>query len=483
VKPPEEFDESTVRPVVRRRRASSDGGDGTAPERPTGDDPTPGPTAPPDRSVERASATPARPVEQEPAAQDRPSQRSTASARAASGAAAPERATRERPAQERPAPARRGSSRPPTRAAAPPRRPPSDDDEYVLLPPPTSGGRRLLAVGGIVVLLVGLLVGGLLVWASRQVDPSGDPGEVVDAITVPSGASTDDIAALLADEGVISSARMFRYYVGWKGAGPWEAGQYVEFRQNSSFDEAIEVLDDGPLPAQASVVRIIEGTRLVDALAQIAEQVPSVTVEQLQAALDSGEVTSAYKPPEVASWEGLLFPDTYQFEEGASAQLILQTMATKMDQVLDRLGYERAEALRGRSAYELITIASLIEKETGAPPEERGMISRVISNRLDEGETLGIDASVLYGLGRTSGELTQTDLDTETPYNTRIVTGLPPTPIALPGEASLAAAIAPPEGTWRYYVLTSNDPPTHVFTDDYDEFLEARDDARERGVF
>jgi UPF0755 protein len=340
-----------------------------------------------------------------------------------------------------------------------------------------------LAVGGIVVLLLGLLVGGLLVWASRQVDPGGEPGELVEAVTVPSGASTDDIATLLADEGVISSARMFRYYVGWKGAGPWDAGEYVEFRRNSSFDEAIEVLDEGPLPAQASVVRIIEGTRLVDALAQIAEQMPSVTVEQLQATLDSGEVTSSYKPPEVASWEGLLFPDTYQFEEGSSPQLVLQTMATKMEQVLDRLGYDRAETLRGRSAYELITIASLIEKETGAPPEERGMISRVISNRLDDGETLGIDASVLYGLGRTSGELTQSDLDTETPYNTRQVAGLPPTPIALAGEASLAAAIAPPEGTWRYYVLTSNDPPTHFFTDDYDEFLDARDDARDRGVF
>jgi UPF0755 protein len=479
VKPPEEFDESTVRPVVRRRRASSDGAEGAAPDRPAVD-----PSAAEERTASEQPGTgerPAAPVTRE-RPQEEPAAREPAAGEPVERERAPRTSSSQRSAPQGRAPDGRRAA-PGRAAAAPPRRPTSDDDEYVLLPPPTSGGRRLLAVGGIVVLLVGLLVGGLLVWASRQVDPSGEPGEVVDAITVPSGASTDDIATLLADEGVISSARMFRYYVGWKGAGPWEAGQYVEFRQSSSFDEAIEVLDDGPLPAQASVVRVIEGTRLVDALAQIAEQVPSVTAEQLQAALDSGEVTSSYKPPEVASWEGLLFPDTYQFEEGASAQLILQTMATKMEQVLDRLGYERAETLRGRSAYELITIASLIEKETGAPPEERGMISRVISNRLDGGETLGIDASVLYGLGRTSGELTQTDLDTETPYNTRIVTGLPPTPIALPGEASLAAAIAPPEGAWRYYVLTSNDPPTHLFTDDYDEFLEARDDARARGVF
>jgi UPF0755 protein len=206
-------------------------------------------------------------------------------------------------------------------------------------------------------------------------------------------------------------------------------------------------------------------------------------VEELQATLDSGAVTSAYKPPEVTSWEGLLFPDTYEFSDDATAQEVLQTMASQMEDVLDELGYDKAETLQGRSAYELITIASLIEKETGAPADERGKISRVISNRLDDGETLGIDASVLYGLGRTSGELTQSDLDTETPYNTRLVAGLPPTPIALPGEASLAAAIQPPEGDWRYYVLVSNDPPTHFFTDDYDEFLEAKSDAQANGVF
>lgn len=352
-----------------------------------------------------------------------------------------------------------------------------------MLPAPTSGGRRLLAVGGSVLLVLGILVGGLLVWASRQIDPSGDPGDTISSLVVPSGASTDEIATILADEDVISSARMFRYYVGWKGAGPWEAGEYVDFRTSSSFDEAIEVLDEGPIAAEASVVRITEGTRLIDALAQISEQFPSVTAEQLSAALEGGQVTSSYKPAEVTSWEGLLFPDTYEFEQDATPELIMQTMATKMEEVLDGLGYDKAETLQGRSAYELVTIASLIEKETGAPPEERGMISRVISNRLDDGETLGIDASVLYGLGRSAGELTQSDLDTETPYNTRLVAGLPPTPIALPGEASLAAAIAPSEGDWRYYVLTSNDPPTHFFTDSYDEFLDARDDARERGVF
>ena len=131
-----------------------------------------------------------------------------------------------------------------------------------MLPPPTSGARRLLAVGGVAVMVLAIFIGGLLMWASRQVDPAGEPGELMASVVVPSGSSTDSIAELLADEGVISNARMFRYYVGWKGAGPWDAGQYVDFRMGSSFDEAIEVLDAGPVPTAASVVRVIEGRRL-----------------------------------------------------------------------------------------------------------------------------------------------------------------------------------------------------------------------------
>ncbi len=362
-------------------------------------------------------------------------------------------------------------------------RPDSLDGEYVVLPARVTGGRRVLGVAGVLLMLAAILLGALFVQVSRQVDPAGEPGAVVESVEIPSGSSTDTIAGILEDEEIIASARLFRYYVRWQGAGPWEAGEYVEFRQNSSFDEAIEVLDAGPVPAQASVLRITEGTRLIDALAQISEQLPWITAEQLQASLESGEVTSKYKPAEVTSWEGLLFPDTYEFEEGATPQQVLQTMASRMEDVLDDLGYDKAEALQGRSAYELITIASLIEKETGSPAEERAMISRVISNRLDEGEPLGIDASVLYGLGRANGELTKSDLEQDTPYNTRTVVGLPPTPISLPGEASLAAAIQPAEGDWRYYVLVSNDPPTHFFTDDYDEFLEAKSDAQANGVF
>jgi UPF0755 protein len=429
VNPTEEFDPSGVPPVRRTRRSADNGGPGAGP-RASGTRP-----AGPDASVTRTASTAGSP------------------------------------------------SGPVGRSDGPSARPHGTDaDEYVVLPRPTRGGRRLLTVAAAVLVVAGIVVGTALIWASRQVNPPGDPGDAIEELVVPRGSSTEAIGTLLQDAGVITSARMFRYYVDWKGAGPWEAGTYIDFRRDSSFDEAIDVLDGGPLPATSSVVRVVEGRRLVDALADIASQMDGVTVEQLEQALTSGAVVSRYRPPD-APWEGFLFPDTYQVAEDVTPAGILQAMATKMDNVLDELDYDKAEILRGRTAYELLTIASLVEKETGAPPEERGMIARTILNRLEVGEALGIDATVLYGLGRSSGTLTRSDLDTETPYNTRLVTGLPPTPIALPGRASLNAAISPAEGDWRYYVLVSNDPPSHFFTDSYREFVNAKNDAQRRGVF
>ncbi len=360
---------------------------------------------------------------------------------------------------------------------------PLTDDDWVPLPNDTDGGRRVLALVVGAVLVLAITIGGLVFWVSRKIDPPGEPGAVVASIEIPTGSSNDSIGEILADAGVVGDGGLFARYTGLKGEGPWEAGEYVEFRENSSFDEAISVLDAGPLPVGASKVRVTEGKRLTDALDQIAEQHPNVTVEDLLLALGSGEVTSKYLPEGSTSWEGLLFPDTYEFSDDATATQILQTLADQMVTVMDELGYERAEALRGLGAYELVTVASMAERETGSPEEERGQIARVIYNRLDDGEPLGIDATILYGLGRNSGELTKSELEADSPYNSRLNAGLPPTPIGLPGRASLQAAIDPPTGDWRFYVLVSNDPPSHLFTESYSEFQQAKAEAQADGVF
>ena len=359
----------------------------------------------------------------------------------------------------------------------------TDDDDWVPLPADTNGGRRVLGLVAAAVLLVAFVIGGVVFWAARRIDPPGPPGAAIASLVVPPGSSTSGISTLLEKKGVVTDAKLFSAYVGMKGAGPFKAGRYTEFRKDSSFDEAITVLDKGPVPVGATTVRVSEGKRLADALQQIAQQHPGTSVDDLTTALNSGQVRSKYLPAGSTNWEGLLFPDTYLFRDDATAAQILQTLATQMEKVLDGLGYDRAEVLQGRSAYELITAASIAERETGQPPEERGKIIRTMYNRLDAKQPLGVDASVLYGLGRAGGALTETDLKTDTPYNTRLRPGLPPTPISLPSKASLQAAIAPPDGPWLYYVLVSNTPPSHLFTASYQEFLKAKADAKARGVF
>ena len=363
----------------------------------------------------------------------------------------------------------------------PPRRTPPDSFAEIR-PSGTTGRRVVLFVLGVAV-VVAIIGGSVLVWAMRQIDP-GDPGEQVSSIVIPSGSRVAEIAALLEQEGVVTSASVFEWYAKWenKGSG-WKAGEYTTFRKNSDMSAVFDVLDKGPVPPDTTSLTIIPGTRLADQLKRIDEAFPDISVTQLELILASGRIKAKYRDPTQPSWEGMLAADTFRFEMDATPEEILQTLADHQSDMMDELGYERAEALTGHSAWDLVKVASLAERETGQPADERGKIARVIFNRLERGEPLGIDASILYGLGRTSGSLTKSDLAKDTPYNNRMHAGLPPTPIATPTRAALDAAINPPAGPWIYYVLVENDPPSHLFTASAREFQAAKEDAKARGVF
>jgi len=122
-------------------------------------------------------------------------------------------------------------------------------------------------------------------------------------------------------------------------------------------------------------------------------------------------------------------------------------------------------------------VASLIEKEVSVP-DERPLVAAVIYNRLEKKMTLGVDATVRYALDKWTGELTSEDLEVDSPYNTRVVKGLPPTPISNPGVAALEAALEPAEVDYLYYVLSDTEG-NHFFTADYDEFLRAKENQPE----
>lgn len=315
-------------------------------------------------------------------------------------------------------------------------------------------------------------------WFDRQLDPVGEPTEAIDLV-VPRGATTSDIGVQLANNNVIPNSTFFRYYAEWKEKGNFQAGEYT-FYVNSSADEALAVLEAGPKPPEVESFIVREGLWTGEILSAIAGQLPGISDAQLQATLDSGSIDPRYRPSSEESWEGLLFPNTYEVNKGATADEVLLKMSDEFSRVTGSLGYGAAETQLGYSAYEVLIVASLIEAETRVD-EERPMVASVIYNRLREQWILGIDATCVYAQGERGVELTRSMLDEPGPYNCRQNTGLPPTPINSPGRASLEAAIQPADTPFYYYVLT--DPAgRHTFVETGEEFEIAKRQCQDLGL-
>lgn len=339
--------------------------------------------------------------------------------------------------------------------------------EYVRIPrraPQVPGFFRLGLLIKVVV-VVGL-AGGVW-WGYQQVNPSGEPGETV-VVEIPDGVGSAGIAEVLADAGVVSNSRLFQEYLRFKSKGTIGAGTY-RVQKNSALWEALNVLAAGPIPVGSVDATVPEGLRLNDIYASLSAAVPRFTVESLQAAAAAGQVRSRFQP-EGASLEGVLFPDTYRIGNDMSEAEVLSLLTSQFDQVAAELQIETRAAALGLTPYQVIVLASMIEEEAKVP-EERAKISRVIHNRLAIDMRLEIDATTLYAVGKEGNTLTLTDLGSDSPYNTRRASGLPPGPIAAPGRASLEAALAPAEGPWLFYVL-SDANGNHAFTDSAEEFEE-----------
>jgi len=358
----------------------------------------------------------------------------------------------------------------------------SDDgsaDDYVYLPPEHSIMRRVLyTIGGIAAVVVVLFaLGGW--WVLRQVNPSGGPGEAV-TLVVPTGSSTAQIGTLLQDKGVISSAAVFQYYVKFRGAGPFKAGEYDGLHQNDSMGDVVTRLKKGPLAPRTRELAIPEGLTLAEIRAKILEVFPEMNPAELDTALKT--VRSKYQPADSTNLEGLLFPATYQVLESDAVdeQKVVQQMVTKFDQVGDAIGLDQAQAKVGMSPYQAVIAASLIEREAKVAGD-RPKIARVITNRLAVKQRLEIDAALEYALGVRGQALNASQLKTDSPFNLRKVAGLPPTPIASPGQASLEAVLSPEPGPWLYYVLANKDG-SHYFTADYNDFLRAKKVAQQQGL-
>lgn len=353
------------------------------------------------------------------------------------------------------------------------------DDAWIRFRRPWGFWRRVLILaGGLALVLGGAYLWGNS-WLQRQLDPPGEPqGRFL--VEIPSGAGVNDIARILANEGVVANATIARLW--WRDAENLQAGDYY-FAGNMSVDQARAVLEAGPIPPVFESITIPEGLWLAEIADRLLDALPEFDPVELQAALSDGRIRSRYMPAGIDSLEGVLFPDTYQVDEtGVSDErALLARMVEQFDTVAAQIGYDDALERIGLTPYQLLVAASIIEAEA-ARSEDRPKVARVIYNRLNAGMPLQMDATVLYAIGQRKSSLTLTDLDVDSPYNTRRFPGLPPTPIAAPGRESLAAAMNPEPGEWLYFVLVERDG-TLFFTEDYDEFLVRAADARARGVF
>lgn len=296
-------------------------------------------------------------------------------------------------------------------------------------------------------------------------------GEEPVYVTIEEGENTAEIAGKLSDEGVVTSALLFRFLAWIEGKqGDFKAGHYV-FYTGMRYGEVFAILEQGP----NSQVRLTlpEGLTLRQTAERVA-QVTGIPVEEFEAAA-KGDFDIAYIPDEKkGNLEGFLFPKTYELAADVSAEEVIRMLLDQFEAEVSGLDWSRAEAL-GLGPYEVVVVASLIEREA-VLDDERPLVAAVIYNRLRQDMLLQIDATVQYALPQWKDTLTYEDLKTPSPYNTYLHKGLPPGPICNPGLASIEAALNPAAADYLYYVATGDGG--HFFTADYDEFLRVKEEVQ-----
>jgi UPF0755 protein len=301
-------------------------------------------------------------------------------------------------------------------------------------------------------------------------------GRVV--VQVKPGESAYRLAPRLVQLNVVKSAAAFRKQANSNSKAAGLQPGFYQLRLHMSAASALALLLD-PQARLLGHVTIPEGSTQNQTLALIAKNTDVPLADLKQAAGNPAALgLPAYAGGHL---EGFLFPATYDVQPGTSAVEVLTMMVDRFQESAAADGLvQRSQAL-GMTPYQVVTVASLIERESRLQ-QEYPKVARVVYNRLAKKMTLGIDASILYGLGRTSGVLHASELAKDTPYNTRLHAGLPPTPIASPGDAALEGALNPAPGDWLYYVLAGTDGH-QLFTASYQEFLRQVAKSKAEGIF
>jgi UPF0755 protein len=316
-----------------------------------------------------------------------------------------------------------------------------------------------------VTLLVVIAAAGGGVWLYRSVQtPFKGYADAETFVEIAPGSSTPTMGRLLAEAGVVQHPQIFRIAVWMRGAGRrLQAGEY-RFDRAMTPAEVVDKIVRGDVFLKPVTFR--EGLTIRQ-MAAVFEEQGLGTKDAFIAAARKGSAIQGIDP-EARDLEGYLFPDTYTLPRHVTAEQLVARMVARFEKALTPEVRQQAAA-RGLTVRQLVTLASLVEKET-AKPAERPLVAAVYANRLKVGMGLQCDPTVIYALeraGRFDGNLTRADLQFDSPYNTYRYSGLPPGPIAAPGQASLEAAAQPADVPYLYFV--SRNDGSHEFAATLDE--------------
>ena len=316
----------------------------------------------------------------------------------------------------------------------------------------------------LLLLETGLVLAGLMLGASAWkihsalVQPLNIKQE--ELLEVPKGTNPNRTFLRMEADGVIKDAFWLRVY--WRFNLPKQPLHSGEYRMTPGMtvEGLIDLWKRGEM-VQYSLT-LVEGWNFHQVRAALAKE---EKLEQTLNGLSDSQVMDKIGHGGIFP-EGRFFPDTYRFVRGMTDTELLKTAYDRLDEVLAKEWNQRAADLPYSGPYQALIMASLVEKETGVP-QERGQIAGVFVRRMAIGMLLQTDPTVIYGLGdRYNGKLTRAHLKEATPYNTYMIAGLPPTPIAMVGREAIHAALNPVEGTSLYFVARGDG--SHVFSDDLD---------------
>lgn len=326
----------------------------------------------------------------------------------------------------------------------------------------SSGRLKIISIALLILIILGASVLAGVYYYVNNI-PTVSEDSVVD---IPKGKGLRNISALLEEEGIIGSGDLFVLYVIGKG---WQdklkAGEY-QFKKGSTTSDVALKIAEGDVVVHK--VTIPEGLTARE-IAELLGRNGVVDPDEFLAAAAEPELLSILPGRPVTGLEGYLFPDTYSYTKGVTAEEFIRMMLNRFKEVYGSLAGLRQNV--NLTDNEVITLASIVEEETAAA-SERPLVSAVFHNRLRLGMRLESDPTVIYGMGEDfDGNLTKSDLSTMSQYNTYLIRGLPPGPISNPGKDSIIAALSPAPVDYIYFV--SRGDGTHYFSEHYKDHQRA----------